>query len=409
MRILFVSEYFPPKILGGGEINLDLVTKALAKKNDVSVITSFHPGLEKVETLHGVKIYRLLQTAGSSSGVKNNYIRLIKFPQSVIKEVKNLSKQLKPEIIHFVGISVIAANELKDLKIPLVATVESYPALCPKGDRIYHGKKECKTVCSFRKFISCQANSDEIGKTKNNFYLKYNPLFLSYIYSFYSRLNSSLKYSHLIAISSYIQKVLQQHGLTSTVIPNILPINHFKLNPKEGKNKKPKILYMGSLIKSKGPQVLLQAIRGINCRCELYGNGVLEKELKEIIKKNKLDAEIFGHIDYQKVPQVYAESDIVVFPSLWPEPFGRIAIEAMAAGKPVIGSDIGGIKETIDKHSGLLFPPGDVKKLRECIQELIANQKLVKEILVDSQKLVHNYSEEAVVKKLVKFYESVLS
>ena len=55
MKILFVSEYYPPKIMGGGEINLALLAKALANKGmDVSVITSFHDNLERFETVDNV-------------------------------------------------------------------------------------------------------------------------------------------------------------------------------------------------------------------------------------------------------------------------------------------------------------------------------------------------------------------
>ena len=415
MKILFVSEYFTPKIMGGGEINLFLIAKALVKNGeDVSVLTSYHSGLKRVEIIEGIKIYRKLKTADNPSGVKNNWIRSRLFPKSIVKETKKLNKKLKFDLIHFIGTSIIAAKELRKIKklrrvnVPLFATIESYPALCPKGDRFYHGKRECKYVCSFSKFLSCQMNSSEIGKTKNSWYLKYNLLFLYYVYNYYKKLNEGLKYCKLIAISEYVQKILLQQGRESVVIPNMLEVNKFnvKINKKTNKSKKTRILYLGSLTKFKGPQVLLKAIKGLNnVRCNLYGDGPLKDELQRYINKNNLDAEIYQPVSYDQIPEVYANHDLVVFPSIWPEPFGRIAIEAMAAGKPVIGSDVGGIRETIEKGKGILVKVGDVKEIHNAIKELIINSEFKKVIKEKREIEEKKYDEKVVIKKLITSYK----
>jgi glycosyltransferase involved in cell wall biosynthesis len=418
MRILFISEYFTPKIMGGGEINLFLIAKALVKNGeDVSVLTSDHPGLKRVEIIDGIKIYRKLKTADNPSGVKNNWIRSRLFPKSIVKETKKLNKKLKFDLIHFIGTSIIAAKELRKIKrlrkvnVHLFATIESYPALCPKGDRFYHGKRECKSVCSFSKFLSCQMNSSEIGKTKNSWYLKYNLLFLYYVYNYYKKLNEGLKYCKLIAISEYVQKILLQQGRESVVIPNMLEVNKFnvKINKKKNKSKKTRILYLGSLTKFKGPQVLLKAIKGLNnVRCNLYGDGPLKEELQRYINKNNLDAEIYQPVSYDQIPEVYANHDLVVFPSIWPEPFGRIAIEAMAAGKPVIGSDVGGIRETIEKGKGILVKLGDNHELKKQILNVIENEALKKFKINGTKDVKDKYSELNVIKKIIKRYQEEL-
>jgi len=414
MKVLFVSEYFTPKIMGGGEINLFLIAKALVKNGeDVSVLTSYHSGLKKFETIEGIKVYRKLKTADNPSGIKNNWVRSTQLPNSIVKEVQFLNKKLKFDLIHFIGTSIIAAKELWKIKVPLFATIESYPALCPKGDRFYHGKRECKCVCLFSKFLSCQMSSSEIGKTKNSWYLKYNPLFLYYVYNYYKKLNAGLKYCKLIAISEYVQKILLQHKRKSVVIPNMLEIDKFNVSSKS-KNKnekrnKTKILYLGSLTRFKGPQVLLKAIKGLNnVKCGLYGDGPLKEELNRYIKNNRLDAEIHQPVSYDQIPGVYANHDLVVFPSIWPEPFGRIAIEAMAAGKPVIGSDIGGIKETIEKGEGILVKAGDFIGLQKDILNVKENREL-KNFNVNGIKNVKDkYSKLEVIKKVIKIYQEAL-
>jgi len=416
MKVLFVSEYFTPKIMGGGETNLELLTKALVKNGeDVSVLTSYHSGLKRKEEMEGVKVYRTLTTGENPRSIKCNFKRSIFFPQSVVKEVRKIVKKRKFDLIHFVGTSIIVAPKLKNIKIPLFSTIESYPALCPKGDRIYYGGKECKIKCSFLKFICCQHKSKEIGKMKNSWYLKYNLFFLFYVYYFYKRMNKALKCCNLIAISQYIKKILLQQQHQSEVVPNAIDVIKFSRQNKSRKKnhkkaEKVKILYIGALIKSKGPQVLLKAIKNIpSCHCDFYGKGVLKEELQKYINQHNIDATIHGQISYEKIPQVYAETDLVVFPSIWPEPFGRIAIEAMAAGKPIIGSAIGGIKETITKGIGLLFKPGDINQLREQITKMKNNERLQKEFIINGRKYVTNkYSELNVIKKMIKRYQEGL-
>ena len=58
MKVLLISEYFPPKTMGGGEISAYLLAKNLAKRMDVSVLTSYFPGLKRFEIKDNIKIYR---------------------------------------------------------------------------------------------------------------------------------------------------------------------------------------------------------------------------------------------------------------------------------------------------------------------------------------------------------------
>ena len=443
MDVLFVSEYFPPKIMGGGEINLFSIAAALSKKGiGVTVLTSFHAGLKKEEEMENIHVYRRLKTGTSPQGILNNLKRSAAFPRSVGKEVTKITKEQKIDLIHFIGTSIIAAERLKGLGIPLVATIESFPTVCPKGDRIYHGKEECKVVCSRSEFKKCQAHSDEIGKMKNKFYIKHNPLALRYIYTYYEKLNRSLHYCTLIAISNYVQQLLKQQGVESTVIPNALDVKIFASiqststqndvgnhddstknstdtenntdRNKIDQNKKVRILYLGSLTKYKGPQILLKAIErmdmkdGMNVRCDLYGEGILREELQQMINENGLDAEIHPPVPYQEIPDLYAKADIVVFPSLWPEPFGRIAIEAMAAGKPVIGSRVGAIPELIAEETGILVAPGNSVELRQAIQKLITNPARREELGKNGRKVAENdYSADSVITKVLLFYENI--
>ena len=156
------------------------------------------------------------------------------------------------------------------------------------------------------------------------------------------------------------------------------------------------------MIKSKGPHILLEAIDGLNVHCDLYGEGNMKEELQKTIIKKGLDSKIHSPVSYKRVPSLYQNTDIVVFPSLWPEPFGRISIEAMATGKPIIGSKIGGIKETI--KNGFLVQPGNIPEMRKALQKLINSPHLRRSLALKGKKQVKEYQEEKVIKEMVDYY-----
>src|SRR3989344_2355451 len=432
MNLLFVSEYYPPSTMGGGEISLSVTAKSLVRSGlDVTVLTSRQSGLKQKELIEGVKVIRTLATGKNPQGLLENFKRSFLFPKSVVSEVLKLCRVQHIDIIHFQGSSIIAAPNLKKLKIPLAATIESYPALCPKGDRMYRGKEPCNLVCSPKKFFFCQNQSSEIGKICNRFYLRHNPLFLGYVYSYYRKLNSALSHCHLLAISSYVQKVLKLHGLESVVIPNIINRQAFEEHEKNKKhlfktnnfsqtnNSKPlnepgrlKILYLGSLTRYKGPQVLLKAIQGLNCHLDLYGDGPLKKKLQQLIKKNQLDAEIHSPVPYEHIPPLYTAADLIVFPSLWPEQFGRIPLEALAAGKPVVAFNVGAIPETVYPGFSHLVTAGNVPELKEALKKQIlkGTGSLNKSQLELEKHKSHlqQFSESSVAQRLINYYKRLM-
>lgn len=396
MNILIVSEYYPPLIKGGGEINIKLVAEALAEREKVTVLTAKGETLPTYERKNEVKIYRRLKTGKSPNNILSNLKRSFYFPNSIVKEVKKLCEKEKFDLIHFIGISCIAANKLKKLNMPLVTTIESYPSLCPKGDRIYHGKKECRTHCSLRKFVTCQEKCDEIGKTQNKWFIKYNPFSIGYIYWFHKRIKKSLAHCNIIAISKYLQFLLEKHGFPSIVIPNMINKDDFVKG--KIKNKEKKILYLGSLTRFKGPQVILDAVRSLPVHIDFYGDGPLKNKLKEKIKEGNFNAKIHDPVPYKEIPNLYNKADLVIFPSLWPEPFGRISIEALAAKTPILGSNIGGIRETLPKE--WLFEPGNSSQLKTKVKQFLDQDFEFPSI--------NQYSKEIVIHNLIKFYKELL-
>lgn len=402
MRILFVSEYYPPIIKGGGEINLQILTEELARNDfTVTVLTSYNSKLPINEVKNGVNIIRRLRNGKNPENIISNIKRAFVLPKSIIIEVKKISKDI--DIIHLIGNTIIVSKELKKLDKIIVATIESYPTLCPKGDRFYKSKKECEYKCTFGKFISCQVKSYEIGKMKNYFFLKYNPLFLAYLYYRYKKLNNSLKYCHVITVSAYVKKLLNKYGVESEIIPNIINENDFDI-PKK-KNKKIQVSYFGSLTRYKGAHLVVECLKDSDVRIAFYGNGNLKEEILKRMKDYNMDGIIYDSIEYEKIPKEYAKSDIVIFPSIWPEPFGRITIESMASGTPVIGSKVGGISETLKNGGGILITPGDINEIKDAVTLLIKDEKLRENIGRKGKEIAQNYSKKKTIMKIEGYYK----
>ncbi|MBU6319384.1 MAG: glycosyltransferase family 4 protein [Alphaproteobacteria bacterium] len=105
---------------------------------------------------------------------------------------------------------------------------------------------------------------------------------------------------------------------------------------------------------------------------DAQGRTAYVQELESLIAEQGLidRVSLVGHCS--DMPAAFSLADIVLAPSVEPEAFGRVAAEAGAMGKPVIGSDLGGQKEVIVDHvTGLLTPPGDVEAIAEAVQTLI--------------------------------------
>ena len=143
----------------------------------------------------------------------------------------------------------------------------------------------------------------------------------------------------------------------------------------------------------KGQEVLVRALallkdRQPDLHCVFIGSTAPGNEehltrLRQLVSDSGLDDRVTFVGDTKDAISVLAALDIAVVPSVQPEPFGCVVIEAMAAGTPVIGSDCGGIAEQIvDGVSGLLFPPGNSDALATAIERLL-NDPMLRSRLID--------------------------
>ncbi|WP_285661005.1 glycosyltransferase family 4 protein [Actinorhabdospora filicis] len=159
----------------------------------------------------------------------------------------------------------------------------------------------------------------------------------------------------------------------------------------------PMVLYAGRLVFEKGVQDLLDATvalreRHPGLRVIVAGDGPHAEDLKDHAEHAGVgkDVDFIGFAGPRDLPALYAAADCLVVPSRY-EPFGLVALEAAAAGTPVVASRVGGLAEIVeDGVTGLSFPPGDVAALTEAVSSVLSDELLSRRITAAAHELVLN-------------------
>jgi len=181
---------------------------------------------------------------------------------------------------------------------------------------------------------------------------------------------------------SVSQAVADHVSTPSTVIPNPYREDIFYEMPKIPRDKE--LVFLGRLVSDKGADLLLDTLAnlktlGITPKLTIIGSGSEESKLHQQVK----DLDIVNQVDLvgvkveHELAQILNAHQILVVPSRWQEPFGVVALEGIACGCVVVGSEGGGLKEAIGP-CGVTFPNGDVKALTQVLVNLMTDtSKLV--------------------------------
>jgi len=178
------------------------------------------------------------------------------------------------------------------------------------------------------------------------------------------------------------------------------------------KNDKPIIGYVGSLVGHKGVDLLLKSVQGLECKLLIIGDGSEKPNLILLAKQMKIDAQFIPAVSHKEVAHYMNVMDIFVLPSLtrpnWIEKFGRVLIEAMAAGVAVIGSNSGEIPNVLGE-AGIIFKEGDIYALREKILLLLKDKHLRYNLARKGrERTLKHYSWNAIARRTIEVYKDVL-
>ena len=325
MKVLFPATHYYP-VIGGIETWTQKIAEELVPKAEVFVVTGKVKNRPKREELNGVRIWRtsLFELSNLSASPMTYTLSLLPF---VFLKSLVLIRKEKIDILHCQGFlsGLLGYGLSRITRIPYIVTVQRLES-------------------------------------------KQNPL-KNFIYR---------KADFCLAASQAIKKNFESVGADKVeVIPNGIDLKRF-----ENLQRKPHsgfvVMTIARLEKVKGVEYLIRALatpalrRSAGIRLSVIGDGSERKNLERLVAKLGLTEKVkfLGEVPNQKIPEHLAGADCFVLPSL-KEGFGIAVLEAWAAGLPVIGSNVGGIKELIeDGKTGILVEPGDPEAIAKAILKI---------------------------------------
>jgi glycosyltransferase involved in cell wall biosynthesis len=187
-------------------------------------------------------------------------------------------------------------------------------------------------------------------------------------------LHSLLAADLAISHSSAVDRHLAINGVRRrAVVPLFSTLTAVRGSGHENRRR---VLFAGRVVRPKGVHVLVRAAREVDAEFVICGEGMRLQATRTLAARlGVADRVRFrGWLGERELARELAEASVVAMPSLWPEPFGLVGIEAFDAGRPVVASATGGIPDWLqDGVNGIAVPAGDVQALACALTELLAD------------------------------------
>lgn len=401
MKILVANKFFFRN--GGSEVVM-FQERDFLKSRGVAVVDFSMQDARNLDSPHSF-YFVANQSYGDNGqgalGRLRSAFHLIHSPEAVKKMGAAIDAE-RPDIVHCHNIyhqltpSIIAAAKCRN--IPVVLTLHDYKTVCPVYLRLRRGRvcSDCLNM-EFFNVLKNRCADNSLGKSA----LLYAEAVVQKLLGNYEKVDLLLAPSQFMA-DSVTQRRFPKERVR--LLYNGIDVNAVTPSAEHGSY----ILYMGRLSAEKGIPTLLEAHSMMDGDAELVvaGTGPLEKSLKERYPK----ARFLGHVTGQTLHQTLHAASVVVVPSEWFENCPMSVLEAMAYGKPVVASNIGGIPELVaHEETGLLFEAGDTRMLREHLSVLVRDAVLRHRYGVAARKRVEShFSLERHNNELLQVYESLL-
>jgi len=223
----------------------------------------------------------------------------------------------------------------------------------------------------------------------------------------------------LIVFSDYMRTLVSHHVPISWIDVVPLGVNLRAYAVQKRTLRKPdeafRIICVARLVHVKGLETLVKAMGMIKSKAEVHayvvGAGPLRSKLQALIDETGLTdtVKLCGFLPDEEKLAYLAKSDLFVLPSLY-EPIPIAILEALAAGLPVVASDVGGISELVRPGvNGLLVKPGNPDDLAAAISNLINDSKLRRRLASNARESVRKYDWPVVAEKYLLFYQELLN
>ncbi len=284
-----------------------------------------------------------------------------------------------------------------------------------KFDIIHLHEPLCPALCVT---VLRESNGNNVGTfhaVDSRGYTLWWPLTVMYLRKWFRKLNVR------IVVSRAAMEFSNKHFPGDyTIIPNGVDVEHFSQDVPpidDFRDGKVNILFVSRLEKRKGVNYLIKAYKRAkreipNLRLIIVGPHTRwSKKYEKQIRRSGLPDVIFtGRVSYDELPRYYKTADIVCCPATGRESFGIILLEAMAAGKPIIASNIKGYADVLTHGSeGLLVPPRDEKRLAQALVSLINNEAFRQEMGARGRAKASGYGWESIARRVLECYSEVLN
>ncbi len=388
LAVMMLTWEFPPRIVGGISPHVYHLSRNLAKNGvKVYVVTCDFPGAPKHETLEGFEVFRVDSYKNPSPDFASwVYLMNINMQKEAASIVKNLGGV---DIFHAHDwLVAVASIGLKHVfRRPLLATIHSTEVGRRNGihsdyERMIHETEAWLTYEAWR--VICCSN---------------------YMVS-HVKLTFGLPEDKLEMIPNGVD-VSQYRGYEKA------SLTHFRRRFALPEEKI--VLFVGRLVYEKGVHVLIQSVpkvlENVNAKFIIVGDGYMKHSLLEMVRNMGLAQKVFftGFLDDETLRKLQRCADVTVVPSLY-EPFGIVAIEAMAAESPVVVSEVGGLAEIVEHDvTGVKVYPNDPNSLTWGITRVLLNEAYATRLRENAyKKAVEVFNWRKISQSTKKGYEKVL-
>ncbi len=320
------------------------------------------------------------------------------------QKLESLIKDFKPDVAHihlFYGnLTTSIIDILKKRKIPIVHTVHDYRLVCPVNTFLDKHNKVCEK-CLDKKYYHTLFNRCSENKIKQSFMV----MLEAYYWKYFGK--AIYKIDAFIFVSEFIKR--KHLEVFPFIINKSYHLYNFKISDNEipNTNKGNYVFYFGRLSEEKGINTLLEAFSQTNYNLKIAGSGPLSKYVKSIKKSN---IEYVGWQTGDSLNSLIKHASFIIVPSEWYENNPMTVVESFSMGKPVIGSNIGGIPElVIENKTGFLFEMGDKDSLLNTLHKAhnvssIDYTRLSKNALDFANK---NFRKDNHYNKLIEIYSKI--
>jgi glycosyltransferase involved in cell wall biosynthesis len=304
--------------------------------------------IESSEQISGVTVYRSPELFKAHASLDAKFGEAL----SSRPEVIHLNQLDDPEVVRFL-----------QLRAPVVISAHGFLA-CTAGVHYFRPGQECQRAHG----SGCVPNLVRCAHTRD-------PRRLPAAYRQASRALAALKGADVaVSYSSAVDRHLAINGVGRRRVVPYFPTVVPRIG--SGHATRRRVVFGGRVVAPKGVGTLVRAARHVDGEFVICGDGRQLPDMRRLARRLGVESRIrfTGWLQPDELAAQLGDASVVVVPSLWPEPFGLVGIEAFAAGRPVIASATGGIGDWLeDGISGLSVPPGDARALAAALNELLAD------------------------------------